>query len=590
MRASLFSVSLIGGLAVALAIFGEAGAGGTRKQGRGEGAKPLTPVDRRPGTSTADRKPAEPPPPMGITDEPGVAFIIDGEKIDRAAYGEALITEFGATHAENFVLAHLIQKRAKELGLTVTPEEIDALVETQVKETLERRFRGNEAALRAQLQQNGLTMEDWKERLRRPAQRDALAKALVKAERDVSEAALQRAFEEKHGKGGVQRVVRHIFLSTNVYNSTLYSAADYEREKPEIEAAAASRAAETLSLLKSDPAADFAAIARERSEDHTAEKGGDYGRFWKNRLGPEVDAAVARLEVGQLSEVLKGNRGYVIIKVTGLQEGYEFKARHILLSTKVDGKMDAGAKSRKEEQVRAEAASVIERLKGGEDFEKIARERSDDPGSKAKGGDLGTFGLGRMVAPFEQALLALQPGEVTQTPVQTPYGFHVIKLEAKARKPENDTKLVSAILFSTEFPKVKERKLKGNIEERAKAKAEELFAKVKAGEDMAALAREHSEDQGTKAAGGLIEDPSKANFGADFERALLDLSEAAREVLVRSDRGYHILKLEKIEKTDFATAKEALLRELKDKDVTANEVRELRDRLRGAAKVERGRF
>ena len=81
-------------------------------------------------------------------------------------------------------------------------------------------------------------------------------------------------------------------------------------------------------------------------------------------------------------------------------------------------------------QARSKAEEVLRRVRAGEDFAALAKEFSADPGSKEKGGDLGFFGRGRMVKPFEDAAFSLQPGQVSDI-VETDYGFHIIKVEER---------------------------------------------------------------------------------------------------------------------------------------------------------------
>ena len=108
-----------------------------------------------------------------------------------------------------------------------------------------------------------------------------------------------------------------------------------------------------------------------------------------------------------------------------------------------------------EETKRAKATEVLQRLKNGEDFAALAKEFSEDPGSKEKGGlyENVTEG-GGFDKTFESAALALQPGQFTQELVSTPFGFHIIKLEKKGETKDQagqpkQTYDVRHILFST---------------------------------------------------------------------------------------------------------------------------------------------
>jgi peptidyl-prolyl cis-trans isomerase D len=95
----------------------------------------------------------------------------------------------------------------------------------------------------------------------------------------------------------------------------------------------------------------------------------------------------------------------------------QIRASHILFET---GGKDAAA-------VEKQAREVLEQVRAGGDFAQLATKYSDDEGSKAKGGDLDYFSRGRMVAEFETAAFALQPGQISDL-VKTQFGFHIIKL------------------------------------------------------------------------------------------------------------------------------------------------------------------
>ncbi len=94
----------------------------------------------------------------------------------------------------------------------------------------------------------------------------------------------------------------------------------------------------------------------------------------------------------------------------------EVHARHILVPTE------------------AQAKKIIADLNGGADFIALAKANSTDPAA-ASGGDLGFFKAADMLPEFSAAAFALKPGEFTQTPVQTRYGWHVIKLEERRNQP-----------------------------------------------------------------------------------------------------------------------------------------------------------
>ena len=93
---------------------------------------------------------------------------------------------------------------------------------------------------------------------------------------------------------------------------------------------------------------------------------------------------------------------------------------------------------------KAKAEEILNRVKGGEDFAAVAKEASEDPGSKDKGGLYENVRMGQMVKPFEDAAMSVQPGEIVPDLVETDFGYHIIKLEAKNAASSDATKETEA--------------------------------------------------------------------------------------------------------------------------------------------------
>ncbi len=129
----------------------------------------------------------------------------------------------------------------------------------------------------------------------------------------------------------------------------------------------------------------------------------------------------------------------------------EVHARHILVKTK------------------EEADAIVKKLDAGEDFQKLANENTKDPSGKTNGGDLGFFGPGQMVPEFEKAAMALEVGKYTKEPVQTQFGWHIIKLEDKRQQqpPAFDQvkdQAKSAVIRDKYFEAVKEARKAAKVE------------------------------------------------------------------------------------------------------------------------------
>ena len=113
-------------------------------------------------------------------------------------------------------------------------------------------------------------------------------------------------------------------------------------------------------------------------------------------------------------------------------------ASHILLST-TDPKTGKPMDEKQKAEVKKKADEVYKKAKDGEDFAKLAKEYSQDPGSKEAGGSLGEFPRGAMVPEFEKVAFSLKDGEISK-PVETQFGYHIIKLNKKIKLNFNDVK------------------------------------------------------------------------------------------------------------------------------------------------------
>lgn len=116
-------------------------------------------------------------------------------------------------------------------------------------------------------------------------------------------------------------------------------------------------------------------------------------------------------------------------KYADVEPAREFNASHILVETK------------------EEATAIVKKLADGADFAKLAKENSTGPSSKS-GGTLGWFSEGMMVKPFEDAVMAMQTGEVSD-PVKTRFGWHIIKLNETRQKPVPALEEVRAEIVDT---------------------------------------------------------------------------------------------------------------------------------------------
>lgn len=167
--------------------------------------------------------------------------------------------------------------------------------------------------------------------------------------------------------------------------------------------------------------ADFAAVAKKNSIDRAAQNnGGHMGWIPVGRLPYTFEDAAYQTPVGQISPVIETPFGFHIVRVEGRRPARgKVLVEHILKLTQ--GLDDEAAAKKK-----AEIDSIYNVVKGGADFEEVAKKESEDPGSQRNGGKMNWFGAGQMVPEFEEASFTLKNGEISE-PFKTAYGYHIVK-------------------------------------------------------------------------------------------------------------------------------------------------------------------
>jgi peptidyl-prolyl cis-trans isomerase SurA len=193
-------------------------------------------------------------------------------------------------------------------------------------------------------------------------------------------------------------------------------------------------------LARARAGENFAQLAVAFSDAPDGLSGGDLGVRPVDRLPSLYADAAAKLQPGDVSELLRSPAGFHIIKLVGRRGGAsqppvtQTRVRHILLRTN---------EVVSEAEARRKLENLRERLINGGDFQELARLYSQD-GSAAKGGDLGWLNPGDTVPEFEKAMNELKENELSPV-VQSPFGMHLIQvLERRQRDMSEERKRLDA--------------------------------------------------------------------------------------------------------------------------------------------------
>ncbi len=280
------------------------------------------------------------------------------------------------TAVEQLVQARLIENEARRLGLTIGDDELEKTIGTQAAFQTDGQF--DVRRYRAILAENNLEPSVYENETRAAMLSEAM-RQMVTATVQVSTEEVHRTYDNFAGK---------INLS---YIKVPYSAFAGGINPSE---------QEVVKFYH-----DHMEVFREPERV----------KIWLVRYDPIALAGSAMPTDQEIQDYYEQN-----LKSTFTHPA-QMRARHILLG------VGAGANSTEKAAARAKADDILKKLKAGADFPTLAKQYSNDPGTKDKGGELGFFGRGELVKPFEDVAFALKPGEYGIAESQ--FGVHVIQVE-----------------------------------------------------------------------------------------------------------------------------------------------------------------
>jgi peptidyl-prolyl cis-trans isomerase SurA len=332
----------------------------------------------------------------------GDSVILDSdvrEQVERRrAFGEPVPTDPRALAAlqrqelDRLVNEMLILQAAQRDSIILPPDDVQSQVNAAVAEQ-ERRF-GGRAALESALQQEGMTLEQYRRVLERGVRRAGLQQhylSIVRRDRrppPVTDAEIEAFFQERAAELGTRP-------TTVEFEQVVVApmASEEARERAREEAEEIRRR-----LLRGE---DFAQLARRHSADPgSRERGGDLGWFRRGRMVPEFERAAFALRTGEVSQVVETSFGFHIIRVDRVRGG-ERQARHILVRPEITPAEEA----RTQERANAAARAVGE----GASLDSLRTALRHDPGADRR---VGPIPVDSLPAPYNTQLRGAAPGQV----------------------------------------------------------------------------------------------------------------------------------------------------------------------------------
>ena len=308
---------------------------------------------------------------------------------------------------ERLILKRIQLQRAKEIGLTVSDNDLD--------QTLRRIIQDNHLTMdefRQVLLQEGTDMNRFREEIRGEILMSRLKEQEVNSRVNVTENEIDNFLQNQANSpaGNEEYRIAHILVQISEQMDEAQIEARHKR---------AETAYENLRQ-----GADFVQISAEFSDAPDAMQGGELGWRPLGQLGSPFTEMLVNMQPGEVTPVVRSPVGFHILKL--LERRQQEQKVTIIEQTHAQHILIKVSELVSEEDAHQLINQLMERIHNGADFMDVAKAHSEDASASA-GGDLGWVSPGDTVPEFEQAMNALLPGQVSP-PVRTPFGWHLIKV------------------------------------------------------------------------------------------------------------------------------------------------------------------
>lgn len=318
---------------------------------------------------------------------------------------------------ERLVMEQVQLDMAQRTGVQVNDE--------QVNEVITNIARNNKLSLqqfRQVLERDGIDFSSFRENIHNEIVLNRLRARQVDSRVNVSEQEIDEFLQNQliQGTLDIEYKLSHILIAMP------------EAAKPEVIASTRDKAQRVLDELHKG--IDFRQQAVAYSDGQQALQGGDLGWRKAAQLPTLFTESIARMSVGEVSDLIRSPSGFHILKLDERRGGQrsiieQNLSRHILIQT--NALVSDTEARRKLERLRA-------RILDGEDFAELARANSDDTGSASHGGELGWANPGMYVPAFEEAIASLKVGQISE-PFKSRFGWHLLQVLERRKHDNTET-------------------------------------------------------------------------------------------------------------------------------------------------------